>query len=600
MIHRIDNFRFWCQKVLPTVYDDSLSYYELLCKVVAKLNETIDESNSLYDAFLLLKEYVDHYFDSHEIETLIEQKLNEMVEDGTFANLINQELLGDINDRLTEAEGDIDDLEDCCETVQGDIRNLVSELSDVSSDIRDIQGYLETDESDIADLKSAMQDAQHDIDQLEEDMENAKGDIDDLEDAVEDILDALDSAGQRNLTVAFLHCDDAYTDDNARGYSLCVVLHNENICIVYDLGNDTDAATLVGYLRSKNITKVDAAIISHYHSDHVSLSRVNGLMNYCTVTKWYLPHYGMDWNSYVGTGYSTLEGQVKSAITTAGSSWVQPDTEGYTVDLDDAKIRFFNVVAQKFTGYYAYLRDEDMNVTNHTNYNNFSMIASIDCGGRRCVLTGDIEKPAEEKNKDVIVGADIMLIPHHGLNLAEDYGFMENITAKISVAAAYGVARTKRLTIAAAPVPYRCGEVGAALSTLNKSVYCNLGTAGVWADEQMCGTPINHCELGEIIPPNSNFNDYKDVGRQYYIQNASVGATIVANSPSGAYPYPTSTSAGRLFNIPTNQNTNFDDGSFFQIFIPYFSYAHPEIAIRMFFDGQFKTWQHIEFEAITD
>ena len=33
-------FRFWCQKVLPIVYDDSLSYYELLNKVVDYLNNT--------------------------------------------------------------------------------------------------------------------------------------------------------------------------------------------------------------------------------------------------------------------------------------------------------------------------------------------------------------------------------------------------------------------------------------------------------------------------------------------------------------------------------------------------------------------------------
>lgn len=32
---------FWSQKVLPLVYDDSLSYYEVLSKVVAKLNEII-------------------------------------------------------------------------------------------------------------------------------------------------------------------------------------------------------------------------------------------------------------------------------------------------------------------------------------------------------------------------------------------------------------------------------------------------------------------------------------------------------------------------------------------------------------------------------
>ena len=38
----IGAFRFWCQKVLPAVYDDSLSYYELLCKVIDKLNEVIE------------------------------------------------------------------------------------------------------------------------------------------------------------------------------------------------------------------------------------------------------------------------------------------------------------------------------------------------------------------------------------------------------------------------------------------------------------------------------------------------------------------------------------------------------------------------------
>ncbi len=37
----IYTFRYWCQKILPAVYDDSLSYYELLCKVVDKLNEVI-------------------------------------------------------------------------------------------------------------------------------------------------------------------------------------------------------------------------------------------------------------------------------------------------------------------------------------------------------------------------------------------------------------------------------------------------------------------------------------------------------------------------------------------------------------------------------
>lgn len=40
-LNSIKELRIWCQKVLPLVYDDSLSYYEVLTKVVNKLNEVI-------------------------------------------------------------------------------------------------------------------------------------------------------------------------------------------------------------------------------------------------------------------------------------------------------------------------------------------------------------------------------------------------------------------------------------------------------------------------------------------------------------------------------------------------------------------------------
>ena len=34
--------RYMCQKILPLVYDESLSYYEYLCKLTDKMNEMID------------------------------------------------------------------------------------------------------------------------------------------------------------------------------------------------------------------------------------------------------------------------------------------------------------------------------------------------------------------------------------------------------------------------------------------------------------------------------------------------------------------------------------------------------------------------------
>lgn len=46
----IQPMKFCCQKILPLVYDDSLSYYETLCKISAKLNEVIDAINELNEA----------------------------------------------------------------------------------------------------------------------------------------------------------------------------------------------------------------------------------------------------------------------------------------------------------------------------------------------------------------------------------------------------------------------------------------------------------------------------------------------------------------------------------------------------------------------
>lgn len=45
-------FKFWCQKVLPLVYDNSLSYYEVLCKLTKHINDIGDQINKI-------EEYID-------------------------------------------------------------------------------------------------------------------------------------------------------------------------------------------------------------------------------------------------------------------------------------------------------------------------------------------------------------------------------------------------------------------------------------------------------------------------------------------------------------------------------------------------------------
>lgn len=73
---KVADFKFWCQKVLPLVYDDSLSYYEVLNKMVVYLNQVIDNINADIDNveeleadFLLLQSYVNNFFD--DIDQLV-------------------------------------------------------------------------------------------------------------------------------------------------------------------------------------------------------------------------------------------------------------------------------------------------------------------------------------------------------------------------------------------------------------------------------------------------------------------------------------------------------------------------------------------------
>lgn len=88
-------FRFWCQKVLPLVYDGSLSYYELLCKVVDYLNKTMEDVGvlegdvtALHEAYVKLQSWVNDYFSTLDVQEEINNKLDQMANDGTLNILL--------------------------------------------------------------------------------------------------------------------------------------------------------------------------------------------------------------------------------------------------------------------------------------------------------------------------------------------------------------------------------------------------------------------------------------------------------------------------------------------------------------------------------
>lgn len=104
-------FKAWFQKTLPLVYDDSLTYQELLYKLIAKINEVVESQNQtnenfdeLYALFVQLKDYVDNYFKNLDVQEEINNKLDEMAKDGTLDKIINEQIFGELNDRIDKLE----------------------------------------------------------------------------------------------------------------------------------------------------------------------------------------------------------------------------------------------------------------------------------------------------------------------------------------------------------------------------------------------------------------------------------------------------------------------------------------------------------------
>ena len=87
-------------KTIPLAFDESMSYYETLCGLLAYLRDTVipavdNNANAIIEVQNLmtqLQNYVDHYFDNLDVQEEINNKLDEMAENGQLTDIIAQYL----------------------------------------------------------------------------------------------------------------------------------------------------------------------------------------------------------------------------------------------------------------------------------------------------------------------------------------------------------------------------------------------------------------------------------------------------------------------------------------------------------------------------
>lgn len=127
----IDTLRLITQSVIPTTFDDSLSYYEILAKVLYKLNEVIEIVNKQGEG---IETYILELFASYKVEW----------EKETDAKLLALK---------NDLQGQFDDLSDSFDTFTNSINNKFDSFqSDINKQLSAYQNQINQQVSDLYQL----------------------------------------------------------------------------------------------------------------------------------------------------------------------------------------------------------------------------------------------------------------------------------------------------------------------------------------------------------------------------------------------------------------------------------------------------------------
>lgn len=102
---KLEPFKFFCLQNFPFIEEDfdALTNYELMCKIIEYLNKNIEKTNELG----IQVQSLVNWFNNLDVQDEINNKLDAMAESGELAEIINQQIFDELNNKINTINSQI-------------------------------------------------------------------------------------------------------------------------------------------------------------------------------------------------------------------------------------------------------------------------------------------------------------------------------------------------------------------------------------------------------------------------------------------------------------------------------------------------------------
>lgn len=301
----------------------------------------------------------------------------------------------------------------------------------------------------------------------------------------------------------------------------CFILSYNNKTILIDTGHNSSVTTIINFLNSKNITKIDYMIITHYHTDHcTALSQIVNNFDFSTC-KFLLPPT-VDWSRFLGdtTSLKNNEQSVLNVITLNGFNY-QYLTNKFILTIDNIKLKFLNCNTVNYEYYYNITGDSNEKTENNqTNYNNFSVALIVEHENNKLFFPSDIDIKAQELIVNELENVDFMCFPHHCCNELSNDDFHKVLSPNVCLASGVGYRRYSSTDL------IRMFDIA---TCYNNAIDFELLSVGNTIHVIQGRKILPYSDLGwnsDSIPTGSDLNDYIYPG-EYYSSASSISSTLL-------------------------------------------------------------------------